>query len=104
MVGLMFERIVIAMFLAYCTTPAAMMAWAMVSRLAGCSPLKILKTDVRLMPVCLAISEGQTPALRSSRTLSALALAVGALPLYLPSALALAMPTSILSRVSFLSN
>ena len=35
-------------------------------------------TEVRLMPTCLAISAGLTPALRSSRTLSALALAVGA--------------------------
>ena len=56
------------------------------------------------MPTCLAISAGLTPASRSSRTLSAFALAVGALPLYLPSALALAMPTSIRSRVNSLSN
>ena len=53
------------------------------------------------MPTWRAISAGLTPASRSSRTLSAFALAVGALPLYLPSALALAIPTSIPSRVGY---
>jgi hypothetical protein len=55
------------------------------------------------MPTCLAISPGLTPASRSSRTLSAFALAVGARPLYLPSTLAFA-PTSIRSRVNSRSN
>jgi hypothetical protein len=52
---------------------------------------------------CRAISDG-TPAARSCFTFSALARAVGALPLYLPSALALAMPTSMRFLINSRSN
>ena len=48
---------------------------------------------MRLIERYRAISDGPTPAERSYFTFSAFARAFGALPLYLPSALALAMPT-----------
>jgi hypothetical protein len=58
--------------------------------------VRILWTDVRLIESCRAISDGPTPAARSCFTLSAFTLAVGALPLYFPSALAYAREGDVL--------